>query len=136
MKVRYEDSCTYAATQVIKSLEGEVILRSDLKGIDNERQITRAIHYLIEQSKITKIGHAIYAKLHYSKLTGKYYLKNGFMLTAREAFNRLGIAWQAGSTESNYSNSVSSQIPVNPKTKLYKRVRRTLSYKGMVVNAG
>jgi hypothetical protein len=135
MKVRYEDSCTYMVEQVINKLESDVILRSDLNGIDNERQVTRAINSLVINNVIVKIGYGVYAKLSYSKLTGRYYLKNGFNQTAKEAFLRLGATCQASESESSYNNGRSTQIPVNPSTKLSKRIRRPLTYKGMTINA-
>jgi hypothetical protein len=54
----------------------------------------------------------------------------------RAALNRLNIRWEPSEEELDYQAGRSTQIPVNPTTKLKDRFRRQLRYRDMELTRG
>lgn len=133
VKVKWEDTVEYKILSWVDALNGEVFLRKDLRPLAHDRQISRALLKLIGKGRIIRLGHGVYARMAYSQRAGIGFLKNGFMMTAREALTRLGIRWELSDFEKDYNEGRSQQVPVSPATKVFQRVRRSISYRGMML---
>lgn len=131
MKVKFEDSITFKVLDRISRLSGDIVIRSDLTDLADPRQISRALGRLVKRGDLAKIGYGVYAKLDRSTLTQTTYLNKGALSTFRSALDRLNIRWQPSSYELDYNSGLSTQVPVNPGTKIIDRFRRKLSYKNM-----
>ena len=136
MKVEYKRSITFKVLRRIKKLSGEVVLRSDIADIANPRQVSRALYRLVQSGLLTKLGYGVYAILSRSKVADATYLKEGVLPTMRAALNRLNIRWEPSREEQEYQAGRSTQIPVNPTTKLKDRFRRQLRYRDMELTRG
>lgn len=136
MKVVYKKSITFRVLRRIEKLSGEVVLRSDVANIADPRQISRALDRLIKGGYLAKLGYGVYAKLARSEIAQMTYLKEGVLPTIRAALNKLNIRWELSREEQDYQAGRSTQIPVNPTTKLKDRFRRQLSYRGMELTRG
>ncbi|OGT37887.1 MAG: hypothetical protein A3F12_07105 [Gammaproteobacteria bacterium RIFCSPHIGHO2_12_FULL_38_14] len=136
MRVIFTDSITYKVLKRIEALPSNVVLRSDLADIANPRQISRAINRLIKDGRLTKLGYGVYAKLARSQPGQTSYLKKGVLSTLREALTRLNIKWELSDEERDYQAGRSTQVPVNPSTKLKNRFRRQLRYRDMELKIG
>jgi len=136
MKVAFKKSITFKVLKRIEKLSGEVILRSDVATIAEPRQISRALNRLVQDGRLAKLGYGVYAKLARSEIARTTYLKEGVLPTMREALNRLSIRWEPSSEEQDYQTGRSTQIPVNPTTKLKDRFRRQLRYRDMELTRG
>ena len=131
MKVKFEKSITFNVLRRIQTLRSDVILRSDIKNIAAPRQITRALNRLTQMEFLVKLGYGVYAKLAKSEIAKTTYLINGPLPTMRAALTRLNIRWEASNEERDYQAGKSTQIPIDPSTKLKDRFRRELKYKNM-----
>jgi hypothetical protein len=131
MKVEYKKTTEYKLMKYIKKTSSDIILREELKLLDSDRQVSRALDSLVKKEKLTKIGYGIYAKLNYSALVKRAYLPKGFISLGREALTRLGISWEMSDAEKAYNEGKTQQVPVNPATKLLVRFRRKITYKNM-----
>ena len=136
MRVIFTDSITYKVLKRIEALPSNVVLRSDIANIANPRQISRAINRLIKDGRLTKLGYGVYAKLARSQVGQTSYLKKGVLSTLREALTRLNIKWELSDEERDYQAGRSTQVPVNPSTKLKNRFRRQLRYRDMELKIG
>ena len=65
-----------------------------------------------------------------SRLSGKpmLYSPNGFSGAARQALDKLGVAWEPTESERAYNEGRSTQVPVNPVVRVKGRFRRQLRY--------
>lgn len=136
MKVEFKKSITFKVLQRVEALSGDVVLRSDVAKLANPRQISRALNRLVKRGHLTKLGYGIYAKLARSELTQATYLKEGVLPTMRAALNKLKIRWEPSQEELDYQAGKSTQIPVNPITRLKDRFRRQLRYRDMELTRG
>ncbi len=136
MKVVYEKSITFKVLERIKKLSGDVILRSDIANIADPREVSRALNRLVKNGYLVKLGYGVYAKLAQSEMTKTTYLKNGVLPTMRAALTKLNIRWEPSVEEQDYQLGLSTQIPVNPATKLKDRCRRQLRYRDMELKRG
>jgi hypothetical protein len=131
VKVEYSKTTEYMLMKYIEKTSSDIILREELKLLDSERQVSRALDSLVKKEKLAKIGYGIYTKLNYSTLVKRTYLPKGFISLGREALTRLGIPWEISSNETAYNEGKTQQVPVNPATKLLARFRRKITYKNM-----
>lgn len=131
MKVTFKKSITFKVLKRIETLSEAVVLRSDVADLADPRQISRALNRLVESKQLVKLGYGVYAKLARSEIAKTTYLKEGVLPTMRAALNRLNIRWEASSEELDYQKGRSTQIPINPTTKLKDRFRRQLRYRDM-----
>lgn len=136
MKVTFKKSITFKVIRRIEALSGDVVLRSDVAKIANPRQISRALNRLVQSGRLVKLGYGVYAKLARSEIAETTYLKEGVLPTMREALNKLNIRWEPSPEEQDYQAGRSTQIPVNPTTKLKDRFRRQLRYRNMELTRG
>lgn len=131
MRVAFKNSITFKVLERIKGLPEGVILRSDLADIADPRQISRSLKRLEENGQLVKLGYGVYAKLESSQIAQITYLKDGVLPTMRCALTKLNIRWEPSFEEQDYQAGRSTQIPVNPSTKIKDRFRRRLRYKNM-----
>ncbi len=133
MKVKYTDTFEYRVLQKLEEISGYAILRSELDDVGPRRQIDYAIAQLIKKGKLAKLGQGIFARLSPSKYTpGEYVMPGpGYISIIREALTKMGIPWDVSKYEKMYNAEEWTQIPVRPKTVVYKRMRRKLAYDGM-----
>ncbi len=136
MKVPYKKSITFKVLKRIERLSGEVVLRSDVANIADSRQISRALNRLVQSGRLAKLGYGVYAKLARSEIAKTTYLKEGVLPTMRAVLDRLNIRWEPSPEEQDYQTGRSTQIPVNPTTKLKDRFRRQLRYRDMELTRG
>jgi hypothetical protein len=129
MRVVFEKSITYKVLKRIERLSGSVILRSDIADIAGSRQISRSLNRLVQCGRLAKLGYGVYAKLDYSQISKTSYLKDGVLPTMRLALTKLNILWEPSPEEQAYQEGRSTQIPVNPSTKIKDRFRRQLRYR-------
>jgi hypothetical protein len=71
----------------------------------------------------------VYGRAIVSSLSGKpvLYAQNGFLGAARQALTKLGVPWEPTEAEGAYNTGTSTQIPVNPVTRVKGRFSRHLS---------
>src|SRR3990167_5725022 len=124
MRVTYKKSIIFKVLKRIERLSSDVVLRSDVADIANPRQISRALSHLTNSGRLVKLGYGVYAKLARSEMAQTTYLKEGVLPTMRAALTRLNIRWEPSREEQDYQLGKSTQIPVNPTTKLKDRFRR------------
>jgi hypothetical protein len=136
IKVPYKKSITFNILKRIEKLPGDVVLRSDVANIAEPRQVSRALNRLIQNGCLAKLGYGVYAKLARSEIAKTTYLKEGVLLTMRAALTKLNIRWEPSPEEQDYQAGRSTQIPVNPVTKLKDRFRRQLRYRDMELTRG
>jgi hypothetical protein len=136
MKVQFNKSITYKVLKRIERLSGDIVLRSDVVDIADPRQISRALARLVNEGHLVKLGYGVYAKLGRSEIAQATYLKAGVLPTMRAVLNRLNIRWEPSQEEQDYQAGRSTQIPVNPITKLKDRFRRQLRYRDMELIRG
>jgi hypothetical protein len=136
MKVEFKKSITFKVLKRIDTLSGDIVLRSDVANIAAPRQISRALDRLVEKKYLARLGYGVYAKLAHSKVAQTTYLKEGVLPTMRAALNRLNVRWEPSPEERDYQAGRTTQIPVNPTTKLKDRFRRQLRYRGMELTRG
>ena len=136
MRVTFKKSITFKVLKRIETLSGSVVLRSDVASLADPRQISRALNRLIQLGYLAKLGYGVYAKLARSQVAQTTYLKEGVLPTLRAALTRLNIRWEPSSEEQSYQTGQSTQIPVNPTTKLKDRFRRQLRYRDMELTRG
>jgi len=131
MRVTFKKSITFKVLKRIKRLSGGVILRSDIADIADSRQISRSLNRLVQSGLLAKLGYSVYAKLDTSQIAQTTYLKDGVLPTMRAVLNKLNIRWEPSLEEQAYQEGRSTQIPVNPTTKIKDRFRRQLRYRNM-----
>ena len=131
MKVTFKESITFKILSYLESLSGDVVLRADIANLADPREISRALERLVERGYLEKLGYGVYAKLARSQITQTTYLKEGVLPTMRAALTKLNIRWETSPEERAYQMGRSTQIPVNPTTKLKDRFRRQLRYRNM-----
>lgn len=131
MRVAFKNSITFKVLERIKELPEGVILRSDLAEIADPRQISRSLKRLEQSGQLVKLGYGVYAKLESSQIAQTTYLKDGILPTMRLALTKLNIRWEPSFEEQDYQAGRSTQIPVNPSTKIKDRFRRRLRYRDM-----
>ena len=136
MRVEYKKSITFKMLRRINKLSGDVVLRSDVANLADPRQVSRALIRLVRSGNLAKLGYGVYAKLARSEIAQTTYLKEGVLPTMRAALNRLNVRWEPSPEEQDYQAGRSTQIPVNPTTKLKDRFRRQLRYRDMELTRG
>ena len=136
MKVAFKKSITFKLLKRIDKLSGDIVLRSDIANLADSREISRALNRLVKSDRLAKLGYGTYAKLARSEIAQTTYLKEGVLSTMRAALNRLNIRWEPSREEQDYQAGKSTQIPVNPTTKLKDRFRRQLRYRDMELTRG
>lgn len=136
MKVAYENSFYYSMLARIDSMPDDVIVRAEMADLGDPRQISRAFKALTEKGILVKLGYGVYAKLAKSRFSDTLYLKGSFIAVMRTALSKLNIKWESSQEEQDYNAGRSTQVPINPYTRLKTRFRRKLKYRTMELKVG
>jgi hypothetical protein len=107
-----------------------VFLPREFADLGGEDQVLRALRRLTEDGRLVRLGYGVYGRAVKSRLSGQpmLYSPNGFVGAARQALDKLGVAWEPTEAERAYNEGRSTQVPVNPVVRVKGRFRRHLRY--------
>ena len=137
--VHYQNAYRKKILSKIASLKSEVFARDDLthKHSNQEQlRLNRALKVFIEEGRIVKISHGLYAKAMSIDLPNgnkKIILRDAFESIAILALNKLGVKWEYGSAIVAYNRGDTTQIPVVFSVKLHSRFRGAIRAEGREV---
>ena len=108
----------------------DVFLPREFADLGGEDQVLRALRTLVKEGRLVRLGYGVYGRAVVSRLSGKpmLYSPDGFAGAARQALNKLGVAWEPTAAERAYNEGRSTQIPVNPAVRVKGRFSRKLQY--------
>jgi hypothetical protein len=106
-----------------------VFLPREFADLSGETQVLRALHGLVRDGRLVRLGYGVYARAIVSRLSGEPLLSNptGLRGAAREALTKLGVKWEPTEAERAYNENRSTQIPINPALRVKGRFSRRLS---------
>jgi Family of unknown function (DUF6088) len=107
----------------------DVFLTREFRDLGGEDQVLRALRGLVSEKRLVRLGYGVYGRAVISRLSGEpiLYSPNGFLGAARQALNKLGVAWEPTDAEKAYNEGRSTQVPVNPVVRVKGRFSRRLS---------
>ncbi len=107
----------------------DVFLTREFRDLGGEDQVVRALRGLVSEKRLVRLGYGVYGRAVISRLSGEpiLYSPNGFLGAARQALNKLGVAWEPTDAEKAYNEGRSTQVPVNPVVRVKGRFSRRLS---------
>ena len=107
-----------------------VFLTREFSRLGGEDQVLRALRGLVRDGRLVRLGYGVYGRAIKSRLSGEPLLHSpdGFIGAAREALDKLGVAWEPTEAERAYNEGRSTQVPVNPVVRVKGRFRRQLRY--------
>jgi hypothetical protein len=107
-----------------------VFLTREFSNLGGEDQVLRALRGLVRDGRLVRLGYGVYWRAIVSRLSGKpmLYSPDGFIGAARQALDKLGVAWEPTESERAYNEGRSTQVPVNPVVRVKGRFRRHLRY--------
>ena len=107
----------------------DVFLTREFRDLGGEDQVLRALRGLVGEKRLVRLGYGVYGRAVVSRLSGEpiLYSPNGFLGAARQALNKLGVAWEPTDAEKAYNEGRSTQVPVNPVVRVKGRFSRRLS---------
>ncbi len=107
----------------------DVFLTREFRDLGGEDQVLRALRGLVGEKRLVRLGYGVYGRAVVSRLSGEpiLYSPNGFLGAARQALNKLGVAWEPTDAEKAYNEGRSTQVPVNPVVRIKGRFSRRLS---------
>ena len=105
-----------------------VFLTREFADLSGQTQVVRALHGLVRDGRLVRLGYGVYARAIVSRLSGEPLLFNptGLRGAAREALTKLGVEWEPTESERAYNEGRSTQIPVNPVLRVKGRFARRL----------
>src|SRR6266446_2271480 len=106
----------------------DVFLTREFRDLGGEDQVLRALRGLVGEKRLVRLGYGVYGRAVVSRLSGEpiLYSPNGFLGAARQALNKLGVAWEPTDAEKAYNEGRSTQVPVNPVVRVKGRFSRRL----------
>jgi len=107
----------------------DVFLPREFRDLGGEDQVLRVLRGLVREKRLVRLGYGVYGRAVVSRLSGEpiLYSPNGFLGAARQALNKLGVAWELTDAERAYNEGSSTQVPVNPVVRVKGRFSRRLS---------
>jgi len=107
----------------------DVFLTREFGDLSGERQVLRALSSLVNDGKLIRLGYGVYGRAIVSRLSGEVllYTPGGLSGAARQALDKLGVAWEPAEWERAYNERRSTQIPARPALKVKGRFSRRLS---------
>jgi hypothetical protein len=107
----------------------DVFLPREFADLGGQDQVLRALRSLVRDGQLVRLGYGVYARAFISSLTGKplLYVPNALHGAARQALDKLGVAWEPTDAEKAYNESRSTQIPVRAALKVKGRFSRRLT---------
>ena len=108
----------------------DVFLTREIRDLGGEDQVLRALRELVSEGRLVRIGYGVYGRAETSRLTGAPMLAatGGFIGAARQALDKLGVAWEPTPWERAYNEGRTTQVPVNPAVRVKGRFARRLKY--------
>lgn len=115
--------------RIARKRSEDVFLTREFADLSGERQVLRALHDLVEDGKLIRMGYGVYARTIISRLSGEplLYSANGLSSAARQALDKLGVQWEPSEWERAYNEQRSTQVPARPALKVKGRFSRRLS---------
>ena len=94
----------------------DVFLPREFADLSGETQVVRALHGLVHDGKLVRLGYGVYDRAIISRLSGKPILFSaaGLASAARQALDKLGVKWEPTEWERAYNEDRSTQVPVCP----------------------
>jgi hypothetical protein len=107
----------------------DVFLTREFRDLGGEDQVLRGLRTLVREKRLVRLGYGVYGRAMVSGLSGKpvLYARDGFLGAARQALTKLGVSWEPTDAERAYNSGNSTQVPVNPVTRVKGRFSRRLS---------
>ena len=107
-----------------------VFLPREFADLGGEDQVLRALRRMTADGRLVRLGYGVYGRAVKSRLSGQpmLYSAGGFSGAARQALDKLGVAWEPTQAERAYNEGRSTQMPVNPVVRVKGRFRRHLRY--------
>lgn len=107
-----------------------VFLPREFADLGGEDQVLRALRRMTEDGRLVRLGYGVYGRAVKSRLSGQpmLYSAGGFSGAARQALDKLGVAWEPTDAERAYNERRSTQVPINPVVRVKGRFRRHLRY--------
>jgi len=114
----------------IAKRRADVFLPREFRDLGGEDQVLRALRGLVRDGKLVRLGYGVYGRAETSRLSGEPILaaRGGFIGAARQALDKLGVAWEPTEFEKAYNDGRSTQVPVNPAVRVKGRFVRRLKY--------
>jgi hypothetical protein len=108
----------------------DVFLTREFSDLGGEDQVLRALRQLMQEGRLVRLGYGVYGRAFVSRVSGKPVLRssNGFISAARQALDKLGVAWEPAESERAYNEGRSTQVPANPVLRVKGRFSRQLRY--------
>lgn len=109
---------------------GDVFLTREFRDLGGEDQVLRALRGLVGEGRLVRLGYGVYGRAEKSQLSGQPMLaaRGGFIDAARQALDKLGVAWEPTEFQRAYNEGRSTQVPVNPAVRVKGRFARRLKY--------
>lgn len=96
----------------IRRSKCKVFLRKDFAKFGNYGQVGRALHVILKDGVLVRLGYGIYAKARPSSLSGKPIPQETLIVIGLEAMRKLGIKADIGQAARDYRDGKSTQIPM------------------------
>jgi hypothetical protein len=108
----------------------DVFLTREFRDLGGEDQVLRALRGLVREGRLVRLGYGVYGRAETSRLSGQPMLaaRGGFIDAARQALDKLGVAWEPTELQRAYNEGRSTQVPVNPAVRVKGRFSRQLRY--------
>ncbi len=108
----------------------DAFLSREFRDLGGEDQVLRALRSLVRDGRLVRLGYGVYGRAEVSRLSGQPMLaaQGGFLGAARQALDKLGVAWEQTEFQRAYNDGRSTQVPVNPAIRVKKRFARRLRY--------
>src|ERR1700730_279288 len=115
-------------TRIATKRDEDVFLPREFRDLGGEDQVLRVLRILVREKRLVRLGYGVYGRAVVSRLSGEpiLYSPNGFLGAARQALNKLGVAWEPTDAEKAYKEGRSTQVPVNPVVRVKGRFSRRL----------
>lgn len=121
-------------SQRIERSKRNVFMREDFEDLGRYDQIGRALHLLIKEKMLIRIGHGLYAKAKKSSLSDKIVPVKSLPDLAKEALERLGFETTPSRLQCDYNAGRTTQVPTGRVIGVKGRVKRKIGYDGIYVS--
>ena len=111
----------------------DAFLTREFLDLGGERQVLRALHDLVRDGRLLRLGYGVYGRAEASRLSGRPILaaRDGLIGAARHTLDKLGVTWEQTEFQQAYNEGRSTHVPVNPAVRVKGRFSRRLRYQDM-----
>ena len=110
--------------------KSEVFIRKDFEDLSDYIQVGRTLRQLVSAGKLIRIGYGLYAKATKSQISGETIPRKGINALAKEALERLNVKTFPSSSEIEYNEERSTQVPTGRVIAVKGRISRKIGYNG------